>query len=84
MVNRKDHQIVAAWKRLMERLKRQEVHPKHQYLDNEASDLYKKAIEEANMTYQLATPHMHRANIAERSIQTAKNHLKSILAGLDD
>ena len=36
------------------------------------------------MTYQLATPHMHRANVAERAIQTAKNHFKSILAGVDD
>eukprot|EP00956_Cyclotella_meneghiniana_P019401 scaffold33215_cov93-Cyclotella_meneghiniana.AAC.1 len=84
MVNRKDHHIISAWKRLMERLKRQGIYPKHQYLDNEASEQYKKAIEEANMTYQLATPHMHRANIAERSIQTGKNHFKSILAGVDD
>lgn len=76
MVDRKDHHIVAAFKRLLDRLKRQGIYPKHQYLDNEASELYKRAIQDANMTYQLATPHMHRANIAERAIQTAKNHFK--------
>ncbi|KAL7503103.1 hypothetical protein ACHAXN_000949, partial [Cyclotella atomus] len=36
------------------------------------------------MSYQLITPHIHRANIAERSIQTFKNHFTSVLSGVDD
>lgn len=35
------------------------------------------------MTYQLITPHIHRANIAEKAIQTFKSHFISILAGTD-
>ena len=29
------------------------------------------------------TPHMHRANMAERAIQTFKHHFKTILASVD-
>lgn len=36
------------------------------------------------MSYQLITPHIHRANIAERSIQTFKKHFTSVLSGVDD
>jgi hypothetical protein len=36
------------------------------------------------MEFQLVTPHMHRANLAKKAIQTFKNHFKAILSGVDD
>ncbi len=37
-----------------------------------------------NCTIQLVPPDNHRRNLAERAIQTFKNHFKAILAGVDD
>ena len=34
-------------------------------------------------TFQLVPPHTHRANAAERAIQTFKNHFKAGIASLD-
>jgi hypothetical protein len=42
------------------------------------------AIKEKGIDYQLASPHDHRLNPAERAIQTFKNHLISILHGCDN
>ena len=53
-------------------------------LDNEVSAAYRKAITDHKVTYQLVPPHIHRRNIAERAIRTFKEHLKAILAGIDD
>ena len=66
MVDRKDHNIVAAFEKLIGRLKGQGIYPKHQFMDNEASELYKNAMKEANMTFHFATPHMHLANIVHQ------------------
>jgi hypothetical protein len=37
-----------------------------------------------NCTIQLVPPDNHRRNLAERAIQTFKNHFKAILAEVDD
>ena len=42
---------------------------------------YKTAIETSNMTYQLVPPNDHRRNMAEKAIQTFKNHFVSVLSG---
>jgi hypothetical protein len=55
-----------------------------QHLDNKASEAFLNAIEECGMTYQLITPHVHRANIAEKAIQTFKYHFTAILSIVDD
>ena len=52
-------------------------------MDNEASDTLKQAMTKYNETFQLVPPHTHRANAAERAIQTFKNHFKAGLASLD-
>jgi hypothetical protein len=52
-------------------------------LDNEVSKTLIRYIEEtANLDYQLVSPHNHRANPAERAIQTYKAHFISILSGV--
>jgi len=44
------------------------------YLDNVVSNKLIVTIKEKKLQYQLASPHDHRLNPAERAIQTFKNH----------
>jgi hypothetical protein len=37
-----------------------------------------------NSKYQLVPPDNHRMNLAERAIQTFKNHFKAVIAGVDE
>ncbi|KAL7533577.1 hypothetical protein ACHAXR_005319 [Thalassiosira sp. AJA248-18] len=39
------------------------------------------AIKESGMTYQLVPPDKHQRNIAEKAIQTWKDHFVSVLSG---
>ncbi len=59
------------------------IQPKTHLLDNKASAELKAEINK-NCTIQLVPPNNHRQNLAERAIQTFKNHFKAILAGVDD
>jgi hypothetical protein len=59
------------------------VKPTTHILDNEASAAFKTEIKK-NCAIQLVPPDNHRRNLAERAIQTFKNHFKSVLAGVDD
>ena len=52
-------------------------------LDNEISNDFKAALKKHNTTFQLVPPHSHRRNLAERAIQTWKNHFKAGLATTD-
>ncbi len=52
-------------------------------MDNKASLEYKKEIQK-NCTIQLVLPNNYKQNLAERAIQTFKNHFKAVLAGVDD
>lgn len=52
-------------------------------INNEASKHLKVAMKDKKIKYQLATPHMHRANTAKRAIQTFNHHFKAILASMD-
>ncbi len=55
--------------------------PKHQILDNQALAEYKAAIKASGMTYALAPPKKHRCNMAEKAIQTFKDHFVGVLSG---
>ena len=57
--------------------------PKRYMLDNECSKDLRLAFTKHNIAFQLERPHLHRANAAERAIQTFKAHLKAGLASLD-
>ena len=52
-------------------------------LDNEFSSELEIALKKAKTDYQLVTPYSHRNNLAERAIQTWKNHFKAGLATCD-
>ena len=59
------------------------VKPITHLLDNEASEEFKAEIRK-KCSIQLVPPDNHQQNLAERAIQTFKNHFKAILAGFDD
>ena len=52
-------------------------------LDNESSQDLISAMKKRKVSHQLVPPHNHRANAAERAIQTFKSHFKAGLASLD-
>ena len=52
-------------------------------MDNEASADLKQAMLSKSISYQLVPPHIHRTNLAERAIQTFKNHFKAGFASVD-
>jgi hypothetical protein len=59
------------------------VKPTTHLLDNKASEEFKVEIRKKG-SIQLVPPDNHQQNLAERAIQTFKNHFKAILAGVDD
>ena len=84
MRNRTSGEMIRAYQKLVDRMKACGVAPKHHVLDNECSREFKEAIKENQMTYQLADAHDHRRNIAEKVIQTFKDHFVAVLCGADD
>ena len=62
--------ITSAWKYLHDKLHVAGVKPETWVLDNETSNLLTDTIKDNDTTYQLVPPHIHRANLAERAIQT--------------
>lgn len=83
MKSKHENEMIRVHGVLMERLKQQGFQPKKQILDNEISAEYKKAIKKYNMTHERVPKDAHRRNAAEKAIQTAKSHIKSIIAGCD-
>jgi hypothetical protein len=84
MKNKSEGAMIKAYKALWDRLTSSgTVKPKTHILDNEASAEFKREIQK-NCAIQLVPPDNHRRNLAERAIQTFKNHFKSVLAGVDD
>ena len=80
----KDNSMIAAYQTLWSRITRdRNKKPTMHILDNEASSSFKTAIRN-NCTLQLVPPDTHRRNLAERAIQTFKNHFLAILAGVDE
>ena len=52
-------------------------------MDNELSIDLKESIKKYKIYFQLYPPHMHRRNVAERSIRTCKNHFISGFSTID-
>ena len=49
-------------------------------MDNYCSSDLKEAMKKYEIDFQMAPPHMHRKNTAEREIETYKNHFISIFS----
>jgi len=71
--------ILAAYKSSIALLTSHGLTPRLQRLDNEASLALQQFLTDESIDYQLAPPHVHRRNSAERAIRTFKNHF---IAGL--
>jgi hypothetical protein len=83
MKNRGDKEMVRAFDFLIQSLIIPGLKPNLQRLDSEASLALRNYLTKQGINYQLATPHVHRRNNAERAIQTFKNHLSAGLCSVD-
>jgi hypothetical protein len=79
--NNSEGELILARRRALVRMTRRGIKPRHQILDNQASAAYKAEIELTQMTYELVPPDDHRRNLAEKAIQTVKDHMVSVLSG---
>ena len=83
--NRKDAEMIRAYKSLLLRLQRAGITPQKHVLDNEVSESMKNIIrDENNITLELVPPGCHRRNAAEVAIQNFKAHFLSVLSGVSD
>ena len=57
--------------------------PKIHYLDNECPKVLQQFMTEKEERFQLVPPHLHRRILAERAIQTFKNHFIAGLASVN-
>ena len=81
--HRKSQTITDAWKKIHNLFTKSGVAPNTYVMDNEISAEMLNAMQENKVDYQLVPPHTHRRNLAERAIQTYKNHFKAGLATAD-
>ena len=81
--NRESTSITTAWSIINTKFTKAGVQPHTYIIDNEASLELKTTMDTKKIAHQLVPPHNHRANLAERAIQTFKNHFKSALATAD-
>ena len=83
MKTRSKGDILQAYRKIHTKLTLHGMKPKLQMLDNEVSTILLNYMQKNKIAVQLAPPHMHRQNLAERAIRTFKEHFVSIRAGLD-
>jgi hypothetical protein len=81
MQNQLGGKLILARARALARMRRQGLISKHQILDNQASAEYKATIETSGMTYELVPLKEHQRNMAEKAIQTFKDHFVRVLSG---
>ena len=73
--------VILSRSRALEQMKAQVILPTHQELDNEISTAYRLEIKQTSMTYQIIPPDDHRRNLAEKLIQTWKDHFIVFMSG---
>jgi len=84
MKNRMEGKMINAYQKMLDRMLLAGLGLKYHWFDNECSVNFKKCIRKNKLTHELVPPNCHRRNMAERAIQTFKNHFISILSGVDD
>ncbi len=82
MKNRTDSEMQRAYLKIRTRLTQAGITVRKHILDNEVSAAMKELITET-CHYELVPPGCHRRNLAEVSIKHFKQHMISILAGID-
>ena len=81
--NRSDKEMIRAFTELTTDFKSRGINPGLHFMDNEASTDLKMAMTTMDIKYQLVTPSNHKANNAERAIQTFKNNSIAGLCSVD-
>jgi hypothetical protein len=81
--NRESASIVKAWDIVNAKYEKAGSKPETYIVDNEASTDLKHAMSKQDIKHQLVPPHNHRANLAERAIQTFKNHFVALLTSVN-
>ena len=76
--------MIPARRRALTCMKIQGIVSKQQVLDNKLSAAYSTKTCDTHITFQLVPPDDHRRNLAERAIQTWKDHLVDVLSGKDE
>jgi hypothetical protein len=79
MIDSTGPSIITAYQRIIAFLQSRGFKPLLQCLDNEATSALQDFLVASDIDFQLAPPHIHQRNAAERAIRTFKNHL---IAGL--
>ena len=75
--------LTKAWEHMHKEFQRAGSAPETWVLNNEKSNEFKSAFNKYDVQYQLVPPRSHRRNLAERAIQTWKNHFKAGLVIAD-
>jgi hypothetical protein len=83
MKNRGDKDMIRAFALLVQSLIIRGLKPHLQRLDNEASLALRNYLTKQGINYQLAPPHIHWRNNAEREILTFKNYFIAGLCSVD-
>jgi hypothetical protein len=74
MKSRGDQEMVRAYNKRIQELVDHGFKPRLPPLDNKCSSALRSLINQHYIQFQLAPPHMHRRNAAERATRTFKNH----------
>ena len=83
MNNRSDKDTIRAFTSLTEDFKNRIINPGFNFMKNKANSALKLTKTNMNIKYQLVSPSNHRANNAEKYIQTFKNHFIAGLCSVD-
>jgi hypothetical protein len=83
MKNRGDKYMVRAFDLLIQSINIRGLKPHLQRLYNEESLVLRNYLTKQGINYQLALPHIHRGDNAERAIHTFKNHFIAGLCSVD-
>ena len=72
--------LTTAYQKLHSLLTNRGLRPHLNILDNECPNVLKNFMREVKEKFQLVPPHIHRRNLAERTIRTFKEHFIAVLS----
>ena len=76
-----DSEMSRVFKTVYGKLEKRGIKPKNHMMDNEASSTVMSWLERNKVYAQKVSPHNHRANTAERIIETSKHHFIAGMTG---
>ena len=84
MKSKNNSEISRVFKTVYEKLEKRGIKPEFHKMDHEASSTVMSWLERKKVDAQKVSPHNHRANIAERMIETTKHHFIAGMAVTDE